>query len=106
MATKKARDTTLAETLGAQTFLKELGGDPLNLLLVAAVVAWLHQESGGIVNVVGNNPFNLRPGRDIAKLSNGQRNMRRNGSFATFATMDLGWQAAARRLKTLTAYYG
>jgi hypothetical protein len=106
MVTKKARDATAAETAGAMAFVKELGGDPLNYLLDVAVVAWLHQESGGLNGVVGNNPFNLRPGQDIAGLSNGSRHMRRNGAFATFATMALGFEAAARRLKTLTAYYG
>lgn len=62
--------------------------------IVAAVSAWFHQESGGLSHVLGNNPFNIRD----SPLQSGSRSTRGNGHFAIFATMAIGFAAAARVL--------
>lgn len=61
-------------------------------LLIAAVGAWLYQESGGLRNVIGNNPFNIRD----SPLQSGSRQTKNgNGHFAVFASIAKGFEAAA-----------
>jgi len=91
--------TKAAETTFAQAFIKQLGGDINNVYLITAVVAWMRQESGGLSKVVGNNPFNLRPGRDDARFRSGTRKSKKgNGTFSVYASLAKGAQAAANRL--------
>jgi hypothetical protein len=74
--------------------------------LIAAISAWFHQESGGIRNVIGNNPFNIRPGM-LSFMSNGYRvSSHGNGKFLTFATLAKGFQAAAYLLIHGNKAYG
>jgi len=95
----KKNSTTAKETAFAIAFLKALKGDYQNVYLITAVVAWLRQESGGLSRVIGNNPFNLRPGADDARFRSGIRTSRNgNGRFSMYATLAKGAQAAANRL--------
>jgi len=88
-----------AEVGFAQAFLKQLGGDYNNIYLITAVVAWMRQESGGLSKVIGNNPFNLRPGRDDLRFRSGTRKSKNgNGFFSVYASLAKGAQAAANRL--------
>lgn len=90
-----SRVASLAETRAAQAFLKTIGADVNNKDLIRGVIAWFHQESGSIARVIGNNPFNIR--NDPMQI--GQRQTRNgNGKFAIFATLAIGFQAAARLL--------
>lgn len=95
------------ETRGAEAFLRYLGDDWHNKALVLAVVAWFRQESGSISKVVGNNPFNIRPGV-ATKWSSGVRRSKRPGGgyFLIFPDLDTGFRAAALVLKTLAPSYG
>lgn len=90
----------LAEVQAAQAFLKALGAPWHNTDLIYAVVAWMRSESGAITNVIGNNPFNLRPGKDIdADLIAGIRKTRNNnGYFLVFKSLEAGLIATAQRL--------
>lgn len=95
------------EVAGAIAFLQYLHADWHNNYLILAVVAWLHAESGGLKNVIGNNPFNLRPGKDDLKFRSGiRRSKKGNGYFSVYKSMEAGFRAAANRLLTLRAKYG
>jgi len=88
----------VAEVKAAQAFLKAIGASPTNTDLIYAVVSWMRQESGSLKNVVGNNPFNLRPGKDIdEKLIAGIRKSG-NGRFLIFKSLEDGLIATAQRL--------
>lgn len=90
----------VAEVKAAQAFLKAIGASPTNTDLIYAVIAWMRQESGSLKNVIGNNPFNLRPGKDIdEKLIAGIRQSKKgNGQFLIFKSLDAGLIATAQRL--------
>lgn len=95
-----------AEVKFAIAFVKYLKGDWYNTFLLTAVVAWMRQESGGLSRVIGNNPFNIRPGM-TSFLSNGVRRSRNgNGYFLTFASLERGAQAAAYLLMNGSRAYG
>ena len=92
---------TIAEQKYATVFLQYLHDhyskaiNAKDALLVEAVVAWFHQESGSLSKIIGNNPFNLR----TSPLQVGVRkSIRGNGQFSTFATLSRGFEAAARLL--------
>lgn len=91
---------SFAETKAIQGFLGYLNKNyskritTTDTYLIAAVSAWFHQESGGLSHVLGNNPFNIRD----SPLENGSRQTAHNGHFATFATIAIGFAAAARLL--------
>lgn len=89
-----AKVATVAEVKAAQAFLKTIGADYKNQDLIRGVIAWFHQESGSIAKVLGNNPFNIRNDPNAI----GYRQTKGNGSFAIFATLEEGFQAAARLL--------
>jgi hypothetical protein len=94
------------ETQAAQAFLRYAGADSHNNYLILAVVAWFHAESGGLSGVIGNNPFNIRPGI-ASKLSSGYRVSKNgNGRFLIFPTLDAGFRAAALVLTALAPSYG
>lgn len=100
------------ETVAIQAFLGYLNKhwssriNARDSLLIAAVSAWFHQESGGIKSVIGNNPFNIRPGM-TSFLSNGYRvSTQGNGKFLTFASMSRGFEAAAYLLIHGSKTYG
>lgn len=93
-----ARIVDRKTTLAIQAFLGYLNRhyskriDYKDTNLIMAVAAWFVQESGGMSRVIGNNPFNIRS----SPLQSGTRKSRNgNGSFAVFATMAKGWEAAA-----------
>ena len=102
------RVLTLAEQNAATVFLKALGVTP-TANLMAAVVAWMNLESGGLSKIVGNNPFNLRPGV-ASKYSSGLRQIGtdpRTGEpqyVLKFDSLGKGLQAAAYYLKSLSQY--
>jgi len=103
MSSMKAK---AAEVGFAQAFLKQLGGDYNNVYLITAVVAWMRQESGGLSKVIGNNPFNLRPGKDDERFRSGTRKTRNgNGFFSVYSSLAKGAQAAANRLLSAGADY-
>ena len=91
---------TALEILGAQAFLSALGADESDNMLVA-VTAWFRQESGSTANVVGNNPFNIRPGAE-SYLAVGIR----PGNFLVFPNIETGFKAAALLLKGAGSAYG
>jgi len=100
------------EVIAIQGFLKYLHGhyskqvNYRDIFLIAAVGAWFRQESGGIKNVIGNNPFNIRPGM-VSFMSNGYRVSKNgNGRFLTFATLTKGFEAAAYLLMHANKAYG
>jgi hypothetical protein len=100
------------ESIAIQAFLGYLNKNyskqinPKDTYLIAAVAAWFHQESGGISRVIGNNPFNIRPGM-TSFMSNGFRvSTRGNGKFLTFASMAKGFEAAAYLLMHGSKAYG
>jgi hypothetical protein len=95
---------TAAEIAGARAFLRVVGADTRNPALVRAVVAWFRCESGSVSRVVGNNPFNIRPGV-ASKYANGTRRGR-VGVFLTFRTLPRGFMAAGVVLKALAPSYG
>lgn len=97
MATATASPaTTVSQSQLASVFLRELGA-PDNTVMRKAVVAWMRAESGG--HIIGNNPWNLRPGLDDAALRSGTRtSISGNGVFSVYATPQDGARAAARRL--------
>lgn len=87
------------EVAAAQAFLRFLGANWRSNLLIIAVVAWMRQESGGLSHVIGNNPFNLRPGADDAMYRSGIRKSKNgNGHFSVYATLENGLVATANRL--------
>jgi hypothetical protein len=88
----------------ARRFLRVFGADTRNNDLVLAVVAWFRQESGSVSRVIGNNPFNIRPGA-ASKYASGTRRGR-VGGFLTFTTFDRGFMAAAVVLRALAPAYG
>lgn len=90
----------VAEVKAAQAFLKAIGASPTNTDLIYAVVSWMRAESGSIQNIIGNNPFNLRPGKDIdEKLIAGIRTSKNgNGQFLIFTSLAAGLIATAQRL--------
>lgn len=66
--------------------------NPNDKYLILAIDAWFHQESGGLNNVIGNNPFNIR----TSPLQSGTRLSKNgNGHFAVFKSMEDGFRAAA-----------
>lgn len=86
-----------AESRAAITFLKYLNrhyNKQINYndtFLILAVGAWMQQESGGLKNVIGNNPFNIR----FSPFASGYRITKNNGRFAVFASLSKGLEAAA-----------
>jgi hypothetical protein len=88
-----------AETKAAQAFLKQLGAAWQNNLLILAVVAWFRQESGNLSKVIGNNPFNIRPGITSQFASGIRRSKNGNGYFLVFKTLEAGFAAAAYLLQ-------
>jgi len=103
---------SFAETTAIKAFLGFLNKNysrlinPNDTYLIAAISAWFHQESGGLKNVIGNNPFNIRPGM-TSFMSNGFRvSTRGNGRFLTFATMEQGFRATAYLLMHGNKAYG
>jgi hypothetical protein len=95
-----ANVVVVQETIAAQAFLRAIGANWQNNDLIYAVVAWMRSESGSLKRVIGNNPFNLRPGRDISPdLIEGIRKTKNgNGYFLIFKTLAAGLQATAQRL--------
>jgi hypothetical protein len=80
--------------------------NPNDNFLIAAIAAWFHQESGGYRSVIGNNPFNIRPGM-LSFMSNGYRVARGgNGRFLTFSSLSVGFEAAAYLLIHGSTAYG
>jgi hypothetical protein len=97
---------SVAEVKGAQAFLRYLGANWHDNQLIIAVVSWFRQESGSIKNVIGNNPFNIRPGV-ATKLASGVRKSKNgNGYFLIFPDLETGFRAAALVLKSLAPAYG
>ena len=103
---------TYKETIAIQGFLTYLQKhyskaiNPKDTFLIAAIGAWFRQESGGVQNVIGNNPFNIRPGM-VSFMSNGYRVSKNgNGRFLTFATLTRGFEAAAYLLMHANKAYG
>jgi len=92
-----------AERAGARKFITTLGAT-VTEPLIRAVAAWFRQESGTAGKVLGNNPFNIRPGA-ATKLSNGTRKVG-NGVFLTFPNLTVGFQAAAVVLASTGGSYG
>jgi hypothetical protein len=89
MATVKQADI-------ASAFLKELGA-PDTAPMRLAVIAWLRMESGSAI--IGNNPWNLRPGSDDASFRSGTRtSINGNGTFSVYPDPITGARAAAHRL--------
>ena len=93
-----------AERAGARKFVTTLGGTATEAMM-RAVTAWFRQESGSVAGVLGNNPFNIRPGA-ATKLSNGTRPAAGNGVFLTFPSLTVGFQAAAVVLASSGGTYG
>lgn len=88
----------------ARAFLHALHANETNGYLLLAVIAWMRSESG--TKYIGNNPLNLRPGKDIAPWASGSRKGS-VGYFATFRTLDDAAKAtAARLLKAGNDYRG
>jgi hypothetical protein len=90
----------VAEIRGAQMFLRDLRADWHDPYLVKAVIAWFRQESGYVSKVIGNNPFNIRPGS-----ASGEAIGVREGGYLVFPTLTTGFSAAATVL-TSTRMYG
>ena len=77
-----------------------------DIYLISAVGAWFYQESGGAKRVIGNNPFNIRPGM-VSFMANGVRVSRNgNGKFLVFASLTKGFEAAAYLLMHANKAYG
>lgn len=91
---------TAYEVIGARAFLAGIGADATDNMLIA-VTAWFRQESGSLANVIGNNPFNIRPG-STSYLATGTR----PGNFLIFPDIATGFQAAALLLKGAGNAYG
>ena len=94
---------TAYEIIGAQAFLAALGADETDNMLIA-VTSWFRQESGSLANVIGNNPFNIRPGA-MSYLAIGTW-QGRVGSFLSFPDIGTGFKAAALLLKGFGSAYG
>jgi hypothetical protein len=114
MTTKKTSGITVnyTETIAIEAFLGYLQKNysklinPKDTYLIAAVSAWFHSESGGVKSVIGNNPFNIRPGI-TSFMSNGYRVSKNgNGKFLTFATLSKGFEATAYLLIHASKTYG
>lgn len=90
----------VAEVQAAQAFLKTIGASPTNTDLIYAVISWMRQESGSLKNVIGNNPFNLRPGKDIDEnlIAGIRKSKNGNGYFLIFKSLQAGLIATAQRL--------
>lgn len=105
------RVVSYTETIAIQAFLGYLSKHYSKLInnkdtyLIAAVAAWFYQESGGEKRVIGNNPFNIRPGL-LSFMSNGYRQAGKNGKFLTFASLSKGFEAAAYLLIHGSKAYG
>lgn len=107
-----ANVVSYAETKGIQAFLGYLSKryskliNPKDTYLIAAVAAWFHQESGGLSKVIGNNPFNIRPGM-VSFMASGVRvSTKGNGKFLVFSSMARGFEAAAYLLIHANPAYG
>lgn len=96
---------TVSEVKGAQAFLRAIGADWHSKLLIVAVVAWFRQESGSVKGVIGNNPFNIRPGV-ASSLASGRRRSSGGGWFLVFPDLETGFIAAAKVLMSLAPSYG
>ena len=94
---------TAYEIIGAQAFLAALGADESDNMLIA-VVSWFRQESGSLDRVIGNNPFNIRPGA-LSYLAIGTW-QGRVGTFLSFPDIGTGFKAAALLLKGFGTAYG
>lgn len=103
-----ARTIPYAETIAIEGFLGYLQThyaksiNAKDTYLIAAVAAWVSQESGALSRVVGNNPFNIRS----SPLQIGQRQTAGNGKFAIFASLTKGFEAAAYLLIHGAKAYG
>lgn len=95
---------TTAEIAGARAFLRYLGADWRDPDLVRAVVAWFRCESGSVKRVVGNNPFNIRPGVASPYASGVRKG--RVGVFLMFSSLPRGFMAAGVVLRKLAPRYG
>ena len=80
----------VAEIRGAQMFLRKLGADWHDPHMAKAVIAWFRQESGSVAKVIGNNPFNVRPGA-ASKYANGVT----SANYLVFPTLNRGFGATA-----------
>jgi hypothetical protein len=80
--------------------------NPNDTYLIAAVGAWFYQESGGISRVIGNNPFNIRPGITSFMASGVRVSKNGNGKFLVFASLAKGFEAAAYLLIHANKAYG
>jgi hypothetical protein len=87
----------------AYRLLQALGGNTTNMYLILAIVAWVRRESGQ--KYIGNNPLNLRPGKDDAKWRSGIR-QGRVGKFSVYANLTDAAKATANRLLTVGAFAG
>ena len=97
---------TKAEARFAIVFLKYMHANYENQLLVSAVVAWLRQESGGLDRVIGNNPFNIRPGMTNIFRSGVRQSRNGNGYFNIFPNLDAAAKATAYLLMHGSRTYG
>lgn len=96
MASSQA--TSERERRFAYQFLRYLGANLTNQYLYYAVIAWMRKESG--TTYIGNNPFNLRPGKDDAKYRSGVRKSKRKngGYFSVYPSLTAAARATAQRL--------
>ncbi len=93
-----------AEVRFARAFLHAIHGNESNGYLLLAIIAWMRSESG--TKYIGNNPLNLRPGKDIAAFTSGKRRGP-GGYFAVFKSLAAAAKAtAARLLKAGNDYRG
>lgn len=105
-----ARTVGYTETVAIVAFLGYLNKNysklinPKDTYLIAAVAAWFYQESGSVKQVIGNNPFNIRPGM-TSFMSTGVR-QGKVGKFLVFATLAKGFEAAAYLLIHGNKAYG
>lgn len=94
---------TKAEVKFAQAFIRAARGNSANGYLLLAVIAWMRAESGQ--RYIGNNPFNLRPGSDIAEFMSGKRKGP-VGYFAVFPNLSAAAKATVARLLRVGAWAG
>lgn len=95
--------TTVAQELevrAAQAFLKAIGASWKNTNLIYAVIAWMRQESGSLANIIGNNPFNIRPSKSIDQdlIAGIRRSKNGNGYFIIFKSLEAGLIGTAQLL--------
>lgn len=106
------RVVSYQETIAIKAFLTFLNKNysklinPNDTYIIAAVAAWFYQESGGAKSVIGNNPFNIRPGM-VSFMAIGVRTSTKgNGKFLVFASLSAGFAATAYLLIHANKAYG